>query len=885
MSEMYTFPCGCSWPVVGPPPREGALPFLDVDDDHLPFCAATWRMLGEGRTKGVFQLESSLGRTWTKKLRPESGEHMGALGAILRPGCLRNVDDDGVSTTQHYCRRKNNEEETKGYHPAIDWILAPTYGCMIYQEQAMEIAKAVAGFSLMDADSLRKAIGKKLAEEMAKVKRMFMEGVEKAGVITTGQGEELFGWIEKSQRYSFNKCISHREYIRRPNGGRHGSATMLTVGEMYRIRHDLEYAKATGHAVLRRKWKRLGNYGKGLSRCEDGRIRPNTIVDIQPAGMRVVYRVTLETGASVRVTVNHKFPTDRGEMTVSQMLDVMTDSVWGRQEHIHVFTCGEYEPSDFAAIGRFSDVTASQRELVGAGKKVNGHAGQANYGYTNGSFTQFEKNRDLLPAGCGDCGETKGRLETHHKDGNRGDSSLGNLIRLCSSCHKKWEYAAGRTRRGEKGYPSVASRVVSITPDGEEETYDVTMEGPAHNFVTGQGIVTCNSHAVSYGLTGYDAAYMKAHSPVAFFTSWLRYAREKQDPLQEVYELVHDAKHMGVTILPPDLRTLEPHFFTDGVDVQFGLGDIRGMGEKQLEKMLPALQHAQDESRVPIKDWRWHDFLFFAAEHVGYAAVQAMIRGGALAWAGITREQMVAECERWFDMTKLERAWVREREKLGRGLVGHELFLPDLPRKPGPRAKKALATWEQKAAAREKLEHELKGQRPWMILAHALRGAARPRKEGGAASNADRVAALNDAARMLENPGSPWVDRPDQVARDEEEMLGVALTANRTDVFSPRDVNTSCSEFLAGKAGYMVFGVTVEDVREVVTKRGQNPGQKMAFVTVSDSSSTLSDVVCFPDVWREARSLFTKGNCVIMQGERDYRQGTLVVRRASQMEE
>src|SRR5579872_6244358 len=88
MSDHYRFPCGCQFQIIGPPPREGALPLLDIDDEHLPFCRLTWELLARGSTKGVFQLESNLGKRWTKELKPESGEHMGALGALLRPGCI-----------------------------------------------------------------------------------------------------------------------------------------------------------------------------------------------------------------------------------------------------------------------------------------------------------------------------------------------------------------------------------------------------------------------------------------------------------------------------------------------------------------------------------------------------------------------------------------------------------------------------------------------------------------------------------------------------------------------------------------------------------------------------------------------------------------------------
>lgn len=204
----YMFPCGCHFPLLEREDEtpEGVLPLIDIDIEEVPVdCPATWALLGTGRTKGVFQLESGLGKSWTKKMLPENLENLGALGALLRPGSLKSLDKDGVSMTQHYVLRKNNKEEVKKYHPAIDAILFPTYGVLAYQEQAMFIAVAVAGFDESKADSLRKSIGKKLASEMKKCEVMFIDGAKQAGILTEEQAAEVFGWIKESQRYSFNK--------------------------------------------------------------------------------------------------------------------------------------------------------------------------------------------------------------------------------------------------------------------------------------------------------------------------------------------------------------------------------------------------------------------------------------------------------------------------------------------------------------------------------------------------------------------------------------------------------------------------------------------------------------------------------------------------------
>lgn len=208
LNQIHTFECGCSFPIIGPPIGKSKIPLLDLNLDIETIrmdCPGTWQLISKGLTKGVFQLESNLGKQYAKKLRPENIEHMAALGSLLRPGSLRALDDKGISMTDHYCLRKNKEEETVIKYPELNEILGPTYDVIAYQEQCMQIAVKVAGFTEQESDNLRKAIGKKLPEEMAKVKKMFLEKGEQAGILTKEALEEIFGWIEKSQRYSFNK--------------------------------------------------------------------------------------------------------------------------------------------------------------------------------------------------------------------------------------------------------------------------------------------------------------------------------------------------------------------------------------------------------------------------------------------------------------------------------------------------------------------------------------------------------------------------------------------------------------------------------------------------------------------------------------------------------
>ena len=166
---------------------------------------AVWDLICDGRTKGVFQLESSLGRHWSKQVRPRSIKELAALISLIRPGCLKAKDANGKSMTQVYVDRKSNKEPVTYPDEALKESLSETYGVLVYQEQSMKIAQRLAGFDLKEADALRKAIGKKKAGLMEEVKKNFLEGAKERAIVSTEVAEEIFSWIEKSNRYAFNK--------------------------------------------------------------------------------------------------------------------------------------------------------------------------------------------------------------------------------------------------------------------------------------------------------------------------------------------------------------------------------------------------------------------------------------------------------------------------------------------------------------------------------------------------------------------------------------------------------------------------------------------------------------------------------------------------------
>jgi len=145
---------------------------------------------------GVFQVESQGMRRALVDMRPDRFEDIIALVALYRPGPMANIPT--------YCARKHGDEEPEYLHPILEPILKETFGVIIYQEQVMQIAQVMAGYSLGDADLLRRAMGKKIRAEMEKQRAIFVAGAVKNGV-PTGQADTIFELLAKFADYGFNK--------------------------------------------------------------------------------------------------------------------------------------------------------------------------------------------------------------------------------------------------------------------------------------------------------------------------------------------------------------------------------------------------------------------------------------------------------------------------------------------------------------------------------------------------------------------------------------------------------------------------------------------------------------------------------------------------------
>ena len=203
---------------------------LDLDIDAIPLDdARTYKVFADGQTFGIFQFESSGMRELLRKARPERFDDLIALNALYRPGPLKSgmVDD--------YIARKQGKTEIKYELPALEPILADTYGVIAYQEQVMRIAQALAGFTLGQADVLRKAMGKKDPKVMAMQRDRFVSGARKQG-ISEKKASKIFELMEYFAGYGFNKShstayalLAYQTAYLKANYPWHFAAALLTI--------------------------------------------------------------------------------------------------------------------------------------------------------------------------------------------------------------------------------------------------------------------------------------------------------------------------------------------------------------------------------------------------------------------------------------------------------------------------------------------------------------------------------------------------------------------------------------------------------------------------------------------------------------------------------
>ncbi|HVQ65000.1 MAG TPA: DNA polymerase III subunit alpha, partial [Terriglobia bacterium] len=176
---------------------------IDLDMDSISLHdEKTYKLFSDGLTSGVFQFESSGMKDILRRFKPSSIEHLTALNALYRPGPI------GGGMIDDFIKRKHGAKKVEYEFTELKQVLAETYGVIVYQEQVMQIANIIGGYSLGEADLLRRAMGKKKAEEMAAHRQRFVRGAKEKGFTDEKKVTRLFDLMEQFAGYGFNKSHS-----------------------------------------------------------------------------------------------------------------------------------------------------------------------------------------------------------------------------------------------------------------------------------------------------------------------------------------------------------------------------------------------------------------------------------------------------------------------------------------------------------------------------------------------------------------------------------------------------------------------------------------------------------------------------------------------------
>ena len=225
---------------------------IDVPIDDLPLDdAKAYDLLNKANTLGIFQLESGGMRDLCRKFQISSIEHITALIALYRPGPMELIPE--------FIRRRHGEVNIEYEHPLLEPICRETYGIMVYQEQVMQAAQVLAGYTLGSADLLRRAMGKKKAEEMAKQRDIFVQGCAKLNNIPAPKANQIFDLLEKFAGYGFNKShaaayaiVAYQTAYLKANYPVEFFCAMMTndMGDTAKLSQYINEARAMGIEVL-----------------------------------------------------------------------------------------------------------------------------------------------------------------------------------------------------------------------------------------------------------------------------------------------------------------------------------------------------------------------------------------------------------------------------------------------------------------------------------------------------------------------------------------------------------------------------------------------------------------------------------------------------------
>ena len=484
----------------------------------------TYDLLGRGDTVAVFQLSSPGVQELLRKMRPTRADHIAAITALYRPGPM------GMEAHTKYADRIGGREPIEPIHPdfagtVLDSILEPTASLIVFQEQVIEIAQKISGFTGKEGDKLRKAIGKKQTSVMESMRTKFLDGGARNGYSREAM-LVLWDTIVEFAKYAFNKCFFGDTLVFTADGGK------IRVKDLYS------------------RWEHGERDIKIMSMKEDGSFGLHRVAEIVETGVKPLWTVKTASGRTIRITEDHRMLTTSGYRTVKDGglvvgVELLGDPVWEVRGRVglpsnatiargaNMPVSAVYEPTYTVYEVMVGDYLAARGVQYETHHVFTGAGGSQHAAafYADGVF--FEMDNSL-------------RGRDWFVDNKYGDDVP--FVYLTPENYRDEIDAALMRHPIGNGDPIVEIIPPKILKNGSvlrEMTYDIMMadDGPA-NFVA-NGLVSHNSHSVAYTMLAYQTAYLKANHPVEFMATCVEQAltaghKEKR------FAYVKEAQRMGI---------------------------------------------------------------------------------------------------------------------------------------------------------------------------------------------------------------------------------------------------------------------------------------------------------------------------------------------------
>lgn len=807
------FECGCIFAI-----NNNEIEFNpDLHDSNHTInfkCPATYKLLQDGLTEGVFQLNSDDGKTQCRKLLPTEMEHISAIGAIIRPGCKECLSGD---TNIAICL--NNRKRRKFHYRTLRELYEK------FQRNAPNYKKIIVSCNEHNLEAFENKINSIMYKGVQDVYRLDIRIRKRVS--------------KNNSLYKIESTLNHR-FLTKCRGWK--TLAELKEGERILVANSLKDSpKRDLKCFNREKSFRdvcFANYEYKCVFCDwnEGELDVNHI-----DGNR---KTNNHPDNLCFLCPNHHRVFSEGNITKE---NIISEREKYKLENSKFFMWAVYNGKTLIGSKDTYDIDVEGPNNNFIAGNVVAHNSKDKDGLNITTRYQRKKNGKMELTSYHPIVDKI--LEKTYGENIYQESSL----ELAKQCAGFTLVEADLLRKGiGKKIPEIIAQCKKDFLRKGEEFGIFTEEQLVEIFgwiEASQRYSFNHSHSWAYGLVGYITAYIKAHFPIQFYKNWLI----KEKKREKYINFINEAKLFNIAVYPPDLRKFKADFYWDKNNIYFGLHNIKGIVKKDLDYLSEIFAEKGLTFSELGKSIQWLDFLAFGLDNVSSKTAEGLIHSGALDCFEKDRAALAYEYERWSRLTATEKRPLIEFPETYKHLSLEEYIRLLVVDREG-------IYKDQIGEYNSKVEKRKTSGRTYKTTL------AKPGENR-------RLLKLREILTELTSPLYNICDTNDSLIFAEENLLGVALTRHKTDEIPNAAETATCLEILKGKKGYNVLRVKVDEIRPWKTKNDT----MMAFIKLSDRSGVLP-AIAFGEAYDEYQHLLVRGNLVFVSGEMGQKDSFIIKR-------